>query len=126
MSHLIEAGVLGIMYNSFGNLLMAMILQIIVISLLSCISTYVQLCSQNYNWWWRSFIIGASGSIFIAYYTVSLWKKWHYKNDTYANVISALYFTVFVASYICATGYIGVFASYRFVKSLYNTKRSTE
>ena len=50
----------------FGFLLLALVCQTIIVSLLSIISTYIQLCSQDYEWWWKSFIIGASGSIFLA------------------------------------------------------------
>ena len=54
------------MYSMFGFLLLSILSQAIIISLLSIISTYMQLCSQNYHWWWRSFVIGASGSLYIA------------------------------------------------------------
>ena len=56
------------MYGMFAWLFLAMITQIAIISLLSIICTYMQLCNQNYQWWWKSFIIGASGSFYIAAY----------------------------------------------------------
>ena len=47
----------------FGFLLLNVLMLVVVISLLSVLQTYMQLCQQNYEWWWRSFYVGASGGM---------------------------------------------------------------
>ena len=66
LRHVISSDFKASMYSMFGFLLLAFLTQIIIISLLSCITTYLQLNNQDYQWWWKSFIIGASGSLYIA------------------------------------------------------------
>jgi len=65
-NYLIDSIFRSHMYAMFGFLLLNFLLQAIIISLLSILQTYMQLCHQNYEWWWRSFAVGSSGSIFMA------------------------------------------------------------
>ena len=58
------------MYAMFGFLLINFILQLVIISLLAILQTYMQLCYQHYEWWWRSFTVGASGAVFMAAYSL--------------------------------------------------------
>ena len=85
------------------------------------ISTYLQLCNQDYQWWWRSFIVGASGSLYCGLWTIGKFINRFDTSDIYSNAIFALYLSVFMVFYIFTTGYIGVFASYKFINALYKT-----
>ena len=108
----------------FGYLFVAMILQCVIISLLSCITTYMQLCNQDYNWWWKSFVLGASGSLYIFFFTAGLMlqKIKMFKFNEFATGI--IYLTIFIGCYVCTTGFMGVASSYKFIKILYATKKS--
>lgn len=37
---------------------------------ISVLCTYVQLCSEDYNWWWPSFYRGGSVAMYVAFYSV--------------------------------------------------------
>ena len=53
-------------YAMFGFLLLNLVMHAVIISLLSIISTYKQLSSGDHCWWWRSFLVGASSTIYIS------------------------------------------------------------
>ena len=105
----------------FGYIFIAIILQTIIISLMCIISTYLSLCNQDYEWWWKSFVVGASGSIFLAIQNIGKFYNRFDTSDLYSNAIFALYLTVFMIFYIFITGYIGVLSSYKFINLLYRT-----
>ena len=107
------------MYAMFGYLFLGLIMLVVVIALLSCISTYMSLCNQDYDWWWKSFIIGASSSIYVAIYGIIYILKMFRPEDWASDAAFLLYFYIFVGCYIVATGYIGVWSSYKFVSALY-------
>lgn len=37
---------------------------------ISVMCTYVQLCSEDYNWWWPSFYRGGSVALYVALYSI--------------------------------------------------------
>ena len=112
------------MYSMFGYLFADMIMLVIVISLSSCLTTYMQLCNQDYEWWWKSFIIGASSSLYVAIFGVFK-MLFLFRIDEWASDIAFfLYFYLFVVCYTLATGYIGVWSSYKFVSSIYKDTKN--
>ena len=119
MHELFASGFRASPYAMFGFLLVALVCQTIIVSLLSIISTYMQLCSQDYAWWWKSFTIGASGSIFLGlelfFMTIRRMDLSQWASDAIILINSAM----FLGCYMCATGYIGVAASYKFISILY-------
>ena len=58
------------MYAMFGFLLLNFVLQVVIIALLACLQTYMQLSYQNHEWPWRSFVVGGSGGLYMALYSI--------------------------------------------------------
>ena len=54
----------------FGFLLVVSGFLIVTNCLVSVILTYLQLCSENYAWWWRSFLISGSTGIYVFGYGI--------------------------------------------------------
>ena len=119
----ITSGFKASMYSMFGFLLLSILSQAIIISLLSIISTYMQLCSQNYRFWWRSFVIGASGALYIALEIAYQYLKRMTHSDWVSHGILLINATIFIGCYILASGYVGVCSSYIFVSNLYNDNK---
>ena len=107
------------MYAMFRYLFFSLLMLVVVISLLSCIATYMSLCNQDYRWWWRSFVIGASSSIYIGLYGVLYLAALFRPDDWTSDIAFFIYFYIFLGCYICATGYLGVWSSYKFVSTIY-------
>ena len=104
----------------FGFLLINFFLQVMIISLLSVIQTYMQLCYQNYEWWWRSFWVGASCAIYICIYALYYLSTQMSLSDIASDVGFLIYIYVFLGCYVFAAGAISVQASYIFVSRIYS------
>lgn len=111
------------MYAMFGFLLLNLILQIAIISLLSILQTYMQLCYQNYEWWWRSFAVGASGTLYMILYAVFFALTKLKINDPYTDIAFLIYVFLFIGCYSLGAGTIAVQASYYFVSNIYSDIR---
>ncbi len=110
-------------YAMFGFLLLNLIMQAIMIALLSVVATYMQLCYQNYHWWWRSFLIGASGSLYIGLYCLWYMAMEMDLSSLTSDLSFILYVVLFIGCYAIAAGAISVQASYTFVKYIYSAIR---
>ncbi len=52
-------------YTLFGILSLAFGLLVLVTAFITVALTYFQLAIEDYRWWWRSFLSGASGGLFV-------------------------------------------------------------
>ncbi|KKY15175.1 putative multispanning membrane [Phaeomoniella chlamydospora] len=57
-------------YYVFGFLSVVSVILVITVSEVTIIATYVQLCSENYHWWWQSFFVGGASAFWIFVYCV--------------------------------------------------------
>jgi len=107
-SYLIDSMFRSHMYAMFGFLLVNFLLQMMIISLLSILQTYMQLCNQHWEWWWRSFFVGASGGLFmtawLVYYSLHNMSISDLNND----VMMLIYIILFVVLYSTAAGAVAV------------------
>ena len=110
-------------YAMFGFLLLNLLTLIITIALLSILTTYMQLCYQNHHWWWRSFLIGASGGIYISLYCLFYMGTQMDLYSVGSDLSFIFYAVLFIGCYSTAAGAISVSASYSFVKSIYGNIR---
>lgn len=111
----------GRMYYVFGFLGLVFLIVVITCAEATVVMVYFQLVNLDYNWWWRSFLTGASyGVWFFAYciyyyFAVLSIRAWW---------SSVLYFGyMLMVSYFCAvmTGTIGFLAAYTFVNKIYSS-----
>ncbi|KIW02341.1 uncharacterized protein PV09_06482 [Verruconis gallopava] len=107
-------------YYVFGFLAVVCGILVITVVEVSVVATYVQLCSENYHWWWQSFLVGGASSIWIFVYCI-----WFYAFKLHITgfVSSILFFSYsFLAClvYGLLTGTIGFLASYAFVRRIYS------
>ena len=123
-SYLLDSIFKAHIYAMFGFLLINFLLQVMIICLLSCIQTYMQLCYQNYEWWWRSFWVGASCSIYITVYAIWYLATQMKISDIASDVGFLIYMYVFIGCYIFASGAISVQASYMFISRIYSNQRN--
>ena len=110
------------MYAMFGFLLLNFVLQVIIIALLACFQTYLQLSHQNHEWWWRSFVIGGSGGLYMALYSIYFMFSFLKVGELASDATFLIYVYLFIGCYMCAAGTIAVTASYWFVEKIYNAK----
>merc|ERR1712153_5817 len=57
-------------YYLFGFLALVLVILVITCAEISIALTYFQLTSENYHWWWRSFLSSASSALYLFLYSV--------------------------------------------------------
>merc|ERR1711957_1093400 len=63
-------------YYIFGFLFLVFIILIITCIEITIVLCYFQLCSEDYHWWWRSFLTSGSSALYLLLYTVFyFWTK---------------------------------------------------
>lgn len=120
--HYIFASVWGHrVYTLFGILALTFVLLIIVVAFISVALTYFQLAVENYHWWWRSFVSGASTGLFV--YAYAFFFFW-YRSEM-SGVLQSFFFFGYMAviSYAFALmlGAVSFWMSKRFVWMIYGS-----
>lgn len=106
-------------YYVFGFLGVVSAILIITVAEVTIVTIYIQLCSENYHWWWQSFLVGGGSSVWVFLYCV-----WYYfvKLHITGFVSSMLFFCYsFLAClvYGLLTGTVGFLSAYAFVRRIY-------
>ena len=109
------------MYGMFGFLTVNFLLMAVVIALLAIVQIYMQLTYGNYEWWWRTFFIGASGGFyFCAYAVIYMLVNMDFASVLLSDIIYLLFLYIFVFTYSVMCGSIACMAGYIFVESIYS------
>ena len=113
-------------YGMFLILLVSLVLMGMTIASLSIVLTYKQLCHQNYNWWWNSFWMGASGGTYMMLFAVYYWvtnEQIKFDGVDYVYIIVMLMISS-CFGFMC--GSISILSSYLFVERIYNASSKGE
>ena len=57
-------------YYVFGFLFLVLLILVVTCAEISIVMAYFQLCSEDYNWWWRSFLTSGSSAIYLFAYAI--------------------------------------------------------
>ncbi|KAK5653890.1 hypothetical protein OQA88_7815 [Cercophora sp. LCS_1] len=85
-------------YYVFGFLAVVLTILMVTIAEVTVVMIYIQLCAENYNWWWQSFMIGGGSAVWVFAYC-----GWYY--------FMKLHITGFLS--------IGFLTAYAFVRRIY-------
>lgn len=107
------------LYFVFGFLFVVLIILVATCAEITIVMCYFQLCNEDYNWWWRSFLSAGSSGGYLFLYSV-----WYYasKLDIQGFVPTVLYFaymSMVSVTFFLLTGSIGFFACLWFVRKIY-------
>lgn len=120
--HYIFASVWGHrVYTLFGILSLAFVMLIIVTAFITVALTYFQLASEDYRWWWRSFLSGSSTGVFMYAYA---WFYYSYRSEMSGSLQGVFFFGYMLAvSYAFALmlGAVGYWMALKFVRHIYLT-----
>jgi transmembrane 9 superfamily member 2/4 len=106
-------------YYVFGFLAVVSVILMVTIAEVTVVTVYIQLCSENYHWWWQSFLVGGGSAVWVFLYCV-----WYYffKLHITGFVSSLLFFSYsFMACcvYGLLTGTLGFLSALAFVQRIY-------
>ncbi len=57
-------------YYVFGFLLLVLVILAVTCAEISIVMCYFQLCAEDYNWWWRSFLTSGSSALYMFGYGI--------------------------------------------------------
>ncbi|TYI22710.1 hypothetical protein ES332_A06G121600v1 [Gossypium tomentosum] len=108
-------------YYMFGFLLLVFIILLITCAEITIVLCYFQLCSEDYKWWWRSYLTSGSSALYLFLYAAFYFFT---KLEITKLVSGILYFGyMLIASYafFVLTGTIGFYACFCFTRLIYSS-----
>ncbi|XP_065849339.1 transmembrane 9 superfamily member 8 [Euphorbia lathyris] len=108
-------------YYIFGFLFLVFIILIITCAEITIVLCYFQLCSEDYLWWWRSYLTSGSSALYLFLYATFYFFT---KLEITKLVSGVLYFGyMLIASYafFVLTGTIGFYACLWFTRLIYSS-----
>ncbi|KAF9528449.1 Nonaspanin [Crepidotus variabilis] len=110
-------------YYAFGFLALTAGVVALTTATVSILFTYFLLCSEEYRWHWRSFVIGGGSSFWILAYGIFYWAS-RLRLDSLSSAVLYMGYLVLIALLnFLITGTIGFLASYWAVRKLYTAIR---
>jgi len=107
-------------YYIFGFLAIVFIILILTCAEITIVMCYFQLCSEDYHWWWRSYLTSGASAFYMFLYSVFYFFT---KLQITQFVPILLYFgytTIMTLFFFVLTGAIGFYACFFFVKTIYS------
>lgn len=108
-------------YTLFEILALAFILLLLVTALISMALTYFQLVSEDYHWWWRSYLSGTSTGVFMYVYAVF----YFYERSEMSGILQGAFFFGYVLmisyAFSLMLGAVSFLVSSRFVRHIYGS-----
>ncbi|XP_030456405.1 transmembrane 9 superfamily member 8-like [Syzygium oleosum] len=108
-------------YYIFGFLFIVFLILIVTCAEITVVLCYFQLCSEDYQWWWRSYLTSGSSALYLFLYATFYFFT---KLNITKPVSGALYFGyMLIGSYafFMLTGMIGFYACFWFTRLIYSS-----
>ena len=106
-------------YYVFGFLSVVSLLSILAVVEVTIVATYVQLCAENYHWWWQSFFIGYGSAVWVfVYCSWFYWFKLHIQGFV-SGLLFFSYSFLACAVYGLLMGTVGFLTAYAFIRRIY-------
>ncbi|GJN38969.1 hypothetical protein PR202_gb28055 [Eleusine coracana subsp. coracana] len=108
-------------YYIFGFLFLVFVILILTCAEITIVLCYFQLCGEDYQWWWRSYLTSGSSALYLFLYATFYFFN---KLDITKAVSGVLYFGyMLIASYafFVLTGTIGFYACFWFTRLIYSS-----
>lgn len=113
---------LGRFYYVFGFLLVVLLLLVVVCAEVSVVLTYMHLCVEDWQWWWKAFYASGSVSVYVFLYSINYLV---FELQSLSGPVSAIlylgYSLIIAIAIMLATGTIGFIASFLFVHYLFSS-----
>ncbi|KAL2502458.1 Transmembrane 9 superfamily member 8 [Forsythia ovata] len=108
-------------YYIFGFLFLVFIILVVTCAEITVVLCYFQLCSEDYLWWWRSYLTSGSSALYLFLYAAFYFFT---KLDITKPISGILYFGyMLIASYafFVLSGTIGFYACFWFTRLIYSS-----
>ena len=110
---------MGQYFLFFGFLSIVFVIFLVTCAEVAIVSTYFQLCAEDYHWWWRSFLVGGAAAGYVMLYSfvyfLHLQSNMLVTYILYFGYMSAISFAIFLSC-----GAFGFLASFGFNLAIYS------
>ena len=86
-----------------------------------CLLCYFQLCTEDYRWWWRSFLTSGAAAFYMFAYGIVYYKTKLVVTHKITTLIYFGYMTVLSLGFFILTGTVGFLACLAFVRAIYGS-----
>jgi transmembrane 9 superfamily protein 2/4 len=111
----------GRVYYVFGFLALVYLILFITCAEVSVVMVYLQLCYEDYHWWWRSFLLSASAGFHLYLYSLYYLIKVLTIRQPTSIVLYLGYMGTISSLFGLVTGTFGFFAAWWFVRKIYSS-----
>ncbi|XP_077991420.1 transmembrane 9 superfamily member 2-like [Glandiceps talaboti] len=111
-------------YHSYGFLAIGVFLLMITCVEASVLTCYFELNSENYNWWWKSFIFSGSGCVVLIAYSVHYYCTRIEAHDPVSAYIYYSFMCVVSMAFFVFSGSLGFLSALYFTRQLYKPYKS--
>ena len=106
-------------YYLFGFLLLVAVILALTCSEISIVLCYFQLCSEDYRWWWRSFLSSGSCGLYLYVYSIFYFVTKLEMRRAVSSILYFAYMGMFSALFFLFTGTVGFYSCLWFVRRIY-------
>merc|ERR1712137_169655 len=108
-------------YYLFGFLALVLVILLVTCAEISIALTYFQLTSEDYRWWWRSFLSSASSAFYVFLYSILYFSSRLQIEKLVSTLLYFGYMMIISIIFFLLTGSVGMLASFAFVKAIYGS-----
>merc|ERR1712113_413206 len=108
-------------YYLFGFLGLVLVILIVTCAEISIALTYFQLTSEDYNWWWRSFLSSGSSAAYVFLSSILYFNSRLNMERLVSTMLYFGYMGIISIIFFLLTGSIGTVATFFFVRAIYGS-----
>jgi transmembrane 9 superfamily protein 2/4 len=106
-------------YYVFGFLMLVLLILLVTCAEITIVMTYFQLCGEDYNWWWRSFLTSGASGLYLFLYSIIYMLTKMVMTRGVSIFLYVGYMLIASYAFFVLTGTVGFFASFFFVRTIY-------
>jgi len=108
-------------YYLFGFLGLVLVILVITCAEIAVALTYFQLTSEDYRWWWRSFLSSASSAFYVFLYSVLYFTTRLQIEKAVSTLLYFGYMSIISIMVFLLTGSVGTISAFIFVRAIYGS-----
>ncbi|KMZ73357.1 Transmembrane 9 superfamily protein member [Zostera marina] len=108
-------------YYIFGFLFIVFVILLITCAEITIVLCYFQLCSEDYQWWWRAYLTAGSSALYLFLYSVFYFFTKLEITKLVSGILYFGYMSIVSYAFFVLTGTIGFYACFWFVHKIYSS-----
>ncbi|KAI4376207.1 hypothetical protein MLD38_013994 [Melastoma candidum] len=108
-------------YYIFGFLFLVFVILLVTCAEISVVLCYFQLCSEDYLWWWRSYLTSGSSALYLFLYATFYFFTKLEITKFVSGVLYFGYMGIVSYAFFVLTGTIGFYACFWFTRLIYSS-----